>query len=576
MNDDGRPTLAHALQATLALALQRFNERRFADAEALYRRVIAECPDHADALNMLGLVMAEAGNPLQAIKYIDQAIRIYPQSAAYYTNRGEILRRWGLLDEGLESCARAAELDPGSAEARNNLGLAYLGKGAIADALPHIRAAIALRPQMPQAYFNLGRALKGTGEWREALAALRTAVQQAPAYAEAWYELATVQERVEDSVASLASCERALALRPDLAEAWVARGDAFTSLADVNQAVICYRTAVERAPQFGVARYQLSLALLGAGEYAEGWQHYESRSDPSIPGAVTPPMMPMPMWQGEDLAGKRLLVLTEQGYGDHVQFARFVPRLAERDIEVVLGASPQMCALSSTLAGVTRVVSQVDEAWASSAERWTFIGSLPLRLNIGAYNLAMNAPYLRANEKRVAHWRARLTGLDAKLKVGLVWAGRAAHGNDWRRSIALQRLEPLGKVADTVFVGLQTGERAHEIDAIAWPAQVLSLGAELQDFADTAALLSALDLLISVDSAPVHVAGALGRPVWTLLPFMPDWRWRGDTEVSRWYPSMRLFKQSRPGDWDEVIERVAAALLTFGLETERLGVTGKL
>jgi tetratricopeptide (TPR) repeat protein len=189
----------------LAFALQHFNARSFTAAEALYRRVLAEVPANADALNMLGLVMAETGNPLQAIKYIDQAIRINPDSAAYHTNRGEILRRWGLIDEGLESCARAAQLDPASAEARNNLGLALLGKGAFADALPQIRAAIALRPHMPQAYFNLGRALKGMGEWRDALAALRTAVAQAPSYAEAWYELAIVQERCEDSEASIAS-----------------------------------------------------------------------------------------------------------------------------------------------------------------------------------------------------------------------------------------------------------------------------------------------------------------------------------------------------------------------------------
>jgi hypothetical protein len=210
----------------------------------------------------------------------------------------------------------------------------------------------------------------------------------------------------------------------------------------------------------------LSLALLGSGEYAEGWQYYESRSDPTIPGAVTPPMLQMPMWQGEDISGKRLLVLTEQGYGDHIQFARFVPALAERGIEVVLGASPEMSALSSTLAGVTRVVTQVDAAWASGADRWTFVGSLPLRFNIGAQNLVMTAPYLRADEQRRAHWRARLNECTGKFRVGLVWAGRAAHGNDWRRSIALQRLQPLFNLRDTAFVGLQVGERAREAEAI--------------------------------------------------------------------------------------------------------------
>ena len=553
-------TGGRVLQATLALALARFNERRFADAEALYRQALAEAPDNADALNMLGLVFAEAGNPLQAIKYIDQALRLQPNRAAFHTNRGEVLRRWGLVDEGLEACRRAVELDPNAPEVRNNLGLALLGKGAFAQALPHIRAALALRADMPQAYFNLGRALKGLGEWREALAALRKAVACAPSYAEAWYELATVEERMGDPHASLASCARALQLRNDIPEAWVARGDALTSLGDIDQAIDSYRAALKVNGGFAVARYQLALALLGRREYQEGWREYESRSDPTIPGAVTAPMMPMPQWQGEALSGERLLVLTEQGYGDHIQFARFVPRLAERGVEVVIGASPEMGALSATLAGVSRVVTRVDEAWASGAHRWTFVGSLPRLLGVGEDDLSMSEPYLRADPARVAAWRRRFAGLDGALKIGLVWAGRSSHGNDWRRSIPLEQFAPLAAVSDVAYVGMQVGDGAGQTGGGAGALRMLDVGAELSDFADTAALLSALDLLITVDSAPAHLAGALGRTVWTLVPYMPDWRWRGDDRQSRWYPTMRLFRQSRRGDWAEVVERVAGEL----------------
>jgi tetratricopeptide (TPR) repeat protein len=549
-----------ALQATLALALQRFQERRFVEAEALYRRVLEQTPDDADALNMLGLVMAEAGNPLQAIKYIERAIQLAPQRAAYHTNRGEIFRRWGLLDEGLSACARAVELDPNSAEARNNLGLALLGKGAFADALPHIRTAIGLRAQMPQAYFNLGRALKGVGQWREAADALAAAVTQAPGYAEAWYELAVVQERLDDSRASIESCERALQCRPAFPEAWVARGDAWTSLGDNEQALHAYRSALDVDSGFAVARYQLSLCLLGRGEYAEGWQQYESRSNPAIPGAVTPPLLPMPMWQGEGLRNRRLLVLTEQGYGDHIQFCRFVPRLAQAGAEIVMGASPEMRALCETLDGVDEVVTQVDEAWRCGADYWTFVGSLPLLLGIGVEGIGVPVPYLHADPRRLTHWQERLAAHAAKLKVGLVWAGRPTHGNDWRRSLPFAQLAALGAQPEVVFVSLQLGERARDADAAPHGMCVVSAGAELKDFADTAALLSVLDLLISVDSAPVHVAGALGRPVWTLLPFMPDWRWRRDTDVSSWYPSVRLYRQERAGDWDGVLRRVAGDL----------------
>ena len=551
------------LQATLALALTRFNERRFAEAQALYRQALIEAPNNADALNMLGLVFAETGNPLQALKHIDQALRLEPQRAAFHTNRGEVLRRWGLLEEGLEACRRAAELDPNAPEVRNNMGLALLGKGAFAEALPHIRAALALRADMPQAYFNLGRALKGLGEWHEALGALQKAVSCAPSYAEAWYELAIVQERMDDLDASLASSTRALQLRSDLPELWVARGDALTTLGNIGEAIDAYRAALKVDAGFAVARYQLALGLLGRGEYAEGWQQYESRSDPMIPGGVTAPMLPMPQWQGEAMAGERLLVLTEQGYGDHIQFCRFVPQLADRGIEVVMGASPELGALTATLRGVSRVVTQVEEAWASGAHRWTFVGSLPHRLGVDARNLGMTQPYLQADAGRVAAWRHRLSALGGALKVGLVWAGRPSHGNDWRRSIPPEQFAPLAAIRGIAFVAMQVGEAADQRRGRAGALSMLDVGSELGDFANTAALVCATDLLITVDSASAHLAGALGRPVWNLLPLMPDWRWRGDEERSRWYPTMRLFRQRHRDDWAEVIGRVADALADY-------------
>jgi tetratricopeptide (TPR) repeat protein len=354
-----------------------------------------------------------------------------------------------------------------------------------------------------------------------------------------------------------------LELRNDVAEVWVARGDALTSLGEIGQAIDAYRAALKLNAGFAVARYQLALALLGRRDYAEGWQAYESRADPTIPGAVTAPMMPMPQWQGEGMAGERLLVLTEQGYGDHIQFARFVPRLAERGVEVVIGASPEMGALSATLRGVSRVVTQVDEAWASGAHRWTFVGSLPRLLGVGESDLAMTEPYLRADATRVAAWRSRFAELDGALKVGLVWAGRSSHGNDWRRSIPFEQFAPLAAIPDVAFIGMQVGDAGRQTGDGAGALRMLDVGSELSDFADSAALLCALDLLITVDSAPAHLAGALGRPVWNLVPFMPDWRWRGDDQRSRWYPAMRLFRQSRRGDWAGVVERVAGELAAY-------------
>jgi tetratricopeptide (TPR) repeat protein len=563
MGQQTHPTAINVVQATLALALQRFQERRLAESESLYRKALEMVPGNADALNMLGVVLAERGNPLLSLKYIDDAIRIAPGNAAYLTNRGEILRRWGMLDEGLACCEQAAALDPSSPEARNNLGLALLGKGQFAQAIPHSQAAIALRPGMAQAHFNLGRALKGLERWTEAAQALREALAADPRYAEGWYELATVQERLDDSAASIESCEKALECRAEFPEALVALGDAWTSLRSPEKATGAYRRALQVNPGYAAAAYQLSLCLLGQGYFAEGWKLYESRFDPSIPGAVTPPLMPMPMWQGEDLLGRKLLVLTEQGYGDHIQFSRFVPLLARRGVEIVVGVSPEMRELTASLEGAARTVTQVEDAWASGCDYWTYVASLPLRLGVGAGRVPAAVPYLGAEPARTQSWQGRLAEHGNALKVGLCWAGRPTHGNNWRRSIPWTRLAPLAGVRDVVFFSIQTGERsadaAEPLDGI----RLVRCGDELRDFADTAALLASLDLLISVDSAPVHLAGALGRPVWTLLPYQPDWRWRLDEEVSRWYPTMRLFRQQKSGDWDEVIGRVAEALARF-------------
>jgi tetratricopeptide (TPR) repeat protein len=408
--------------------------------------------------------------------------------------------------------------------------------------------------------------LKALQRWTEAGQALRDSLAADPRYAEAWYELATVQERQDASAESIESCQRALECRPAFPEALVALGDAWTSLRNADKATDAYRRALQVNPEFAVARYQLSLCLLGQGCFAEGWQLYESRFDPAIPGAVTPPMMPMPMWQGEELAGRKLLVLTEQGYGDHIQFARFVPLLAGRGAEVVVGASPEMLALTRMLEGATRVVTQIEDAWASGCDYWLYVGSLPLRLGIAADQVPATVPYFRVDRAQAQAWRGRLSSYEGALKVGLCWAGRPTHGNDWRRSMPFKQLAALAGIPNVAFIGLQTGERAADAGEAPHGMRFMQCGGELRDFSDTAALLSELDLLISVDSAPVHLAGALARPVWTLLPFQPDWRWRLDEDVSRWYPTMRLIRQRSPGDWDDVIVRIAGMLARFAAD----------
>ena len=231
-----------------------------------------------------------------------------------------------------------------------------------------------------------------------------------------------------------------------------------------------------------------------------------------------------------------------------------------------MGASPPMLDLMRTLAGCAALVGTVEEAWASGCDYWVFVGSLPYRLGVDAENIPADTPYLHADPARAAVWQTRLAPYRGVAKVGLFWAGRPSHANDRRRSLRLAQLAPLARATGAVFIGLQQDERAQEA---APPGMTfVACGQELKDFADTAALLTQLDLVISVDSAPAHLAGALGRPVWTLLPFRADWRWQIEREDTPWYPGMRLFRQPQPGDWDTVIERVCSELQSAGLRSE--------
>ena len=546
------------VQTALQLAIEHYGAGRHAEAEAVCRQILELAPAQPDALNLLGLTFCARGNPLLGLSYIDQAIDAAPHQSAFYGNRGEVLRRWGMLDAAVASLQRALEIDPDSAQAHNNLGLVLLTQGKPAEAAGLFERALEVNPAMVEAHYSLGGALKGLGEWERSAQCFSRAIELNPQYAEALYELGCVYAQLGEPGLSANYCLRALEVRPNFPEAEAILGNAFLERGDYAQATAIYRRVVASNPHLPAARYQLSLALLREGDFAGGWPLFESRYDAALPGAVNVPLLPMPMWRGEDLTAKSLLVLTEQGYGDHIQFCRFIRPLAGRGVRIVMGASAPMLDLMRTLPGCAALVGTVDEAWSSGCDYWTFVGSLPYRLGVDADNIPADTPYLYADPARSAVWQTHLAPWHGAMKIGLFWAGRPTHAHDSRRSLKLAQLAPLAGAADAVFFGLQQDERA---DEAAPPGMTfVPCRQDLNDFADTAALISELDLLISVDSAPAHLAGAMRRPVWTLLPFRADWRWQIGRDDTPWYPGMRLFRQPAPGNWDDVVERVCSEL----------------
>ena len=314
------------------------------------------------------------------------------------------------------------------------------------------------------------------------------------------------------------------------------------------EAIASCQAAIDLQPDFAVAHWNQGVAYLLAGQMPEGWAQYEWRKR-RFPEAFTAP--PGPQWTGGDLAGRSLLVLAEQGFGDTIQLCRYLPPLAQRGSKIMLECAPSLTALLHTLPGVTLVPTGAPRP---AYDLWADQMSLPRLLGTTLQTIPAHRHYLRADPARAAAWDARLP---PGLRIGLVWAGNPAHSNDRRRSIPANLLAPLLAAAPGAFVSLQLGPAAPAITSLYGLADNAPA---LTDFSETAALITTLDLVIAVDTAVAHLAGALGAPTWVMLPFAPDWRWMLHRSDSPWYPAMRLFRQGRPGDWPGVIVAVVAAL----------------
>ncbi len=515
---------AMAVGGWLAAALRHHEAGRWPEAETLYRRVLDADPAHADGLHLLGVLAHQRGEHARAVALITRAIAVAPQVAACHANLGLALRALGRIEEAIACYRTALELTPAFPEACNSLGSALGDLGRLDEAVACFRRAAALRPDYPEAQNNLGTALQEQGRMADAITRYRKAIALRPDYVEAHGNLADAlrnQERLDEAIAC---CRRAIGLQPDAAE----------------------------------AHHNLALALLTRGDMEEGWREYEWRwKTPQM--AADAPRVPQPQWRGEAAPGRTLLIHAEQGFGDALQFCRYATLAAASGLRVVLEVQQSLVRLLSTLAGVERVV-------ARGAKRPTFdlhcpMLSLPLALGTTVDTIPAPGPYLHADASEAAAWRTRLGADRGGPLVGIVWAGDpclhspALAAVDRRRSLAPEQLAPLLELAGPRFVSLQrSGARA------APNLKLLDLMHEVEDFADTAALIAGLDLVISADTAVAHLAAAMGKPVWLLNRFGPCWRWLLGRRDSPWYPTLRLYRQPSPGDWGAVIAEVARDL----------------
>ena len=469
------------------------------------------------------------------------------------------LKRYAEAEEAYRRALQAAPREP---QLYYYLGIALWEQRRFEEAEQVYRQALALEPKADEAWYELGNTLLAQRREEEARMAYERAVALRPKFPEAHNGLARALIELRRPEEALARCQRALALQPAAWKSHSVLGSALRELGRFQEAETAFRRAISLAPaaDVGQPRYNLGFVLLKMGEFQRGWPFYEARFEVRHAewSLREKPSFPFPEWRGEDLSGRTILVWPEQGFGDVIQFARYVKHLRSRGAHITLACWPPLRALFETLSGPDDLL-LTDEIGSRTFDYWTLIANIPGRLIAELPTIPAEIPYLKAPEERIAAWRTRLprTGF----RVGLVWKGRAEFGYDRFRSLeSFALLRPLWDVPGVSFFSLQKG--ADENLAPASDQPVAQLGPQIADFADTAAILSEIDLLISSDTAIVHLAGALGRPVWVLVPgYHADWRWPTEGAHMPWYPGvMRLFHQSRDGDWRRTITLVAAAL----------------
>ncbi|MHB8474354.1 MAG: tetratricopeptide repeat protein, partial [Gammaproteobacteria bacterium] len=363
------------------------------------------------------------------------------------------------------------------------------------------------------------------------------------------------QDRYEEAIVQY---QRAIALKPDYAQAYYNLGNSCVSQGKPCEALLHFEHATVLKGDFALAHWNLSLALLLSGDLIPGWKKYEWRWDINKQDKRN---FPCPLWDGEDISGRTILLHAEQGLGDAFQFIRYAPLVAERGARVVVECQSVLVQLLATVRGITRVVDNAERL--SGLDMHAPLLSLPNIFHTTLSSIPAQIPYLTADHELVESWRDKIGTVERKLKVGLVWAGNPSHQNDHNRSCSLQAYAPLARVPGVAFFSLQKGPAAVQLNDAPQGLNLIDYTDELVSYSDTAALLANLDLIISVDTSVVHLAGAMGKVVWALLPFAPDWRWLLDREDSPWYPTMRLFRQPQPGDWVSVMESVRAAMLEF-------------
>jgi tetratricopeptide (TPR) repeat protein len=554
----------HLTRACFNLAVALAEQGRLAEAEEAYRAVIAREPTYRGVWLNLGNILTDQSRHAEAVAVYRRGLDADPDDPGLLSNLGAALYRQRLLDDAIVQYRRVIALTPDDLAALRVLGLVLQEVGELREAADVYRRTLALDPADHMILTNLGGCLCELGALDEAIDSWERALSLKPDHAPAHTNLGVVFEKLERIDDAVASHRRAIAADVSYAKAYANLAVALRNAGEIDEALAVSHQAIALDPERPIAHYNHAHFLLMNGDFAGGFEAYRWRRHCKMLSDGDP-VFTEPEWRGEPLDGRTLLVFAEFGLGDALHFVRYLPMVTAKGGRIILQVQPALAALLRQLPNVT-VIPRGEPL--PPFDLQLPLMSLPRVFGTTLDTIPVDIPYLRPDPAKLARWRAALADVTA-LKVGVVWAGNARHKGDRQRSLSAASVLPRLVMPGVQLYSLQKEPRSEDGEVLtSLGYDIIDLAPALGDFADTAAAVAALDLVIAVDTSVAHLAGALGRPVWMLTPYALDWRWLRDREDSPWYPTMRLFRQSSPREWDDPLLRLSAALAVLAANAE--------
>jgi tetratricopeptide (TPR) repeat protein len=567
-------------------AVQHQQAGRIDQAQTLCQSVLQADPNHPSALYLVATIAYQSKQFVRAREILERVVSINPDVPQYYNTLGLVLEALGELDLAVKTYARALSIKGDYPQACNNLAIVLHKTGRHVEAAEKCRRALTLDPNFGNAHCTMGFILQHEGKLDEAVESYKKALSLDPNFVEAYNHLALALNAQSHYNEAIDACTQALRLMPNYSEAHNAMGMAFKNLNRFDEAVECYRQAVnldsgfieahynlanslqklgrcdeaiesynraiQLKPDFAAAHWNRSFAFLLTGRLTQGWEGYDWRRKPECGVYTYPHKYDKPQWDGKPFVGKRLLVHYEQGLGDCIHFARYLPMVKSLGGTVLFEVPKALVSLLHNFPGIDElIVASAEQKVRAEFDYYCPLLELPRIFKTTLDTIPTSVPYIYANPDKAAKWRQILNVSD--FKVGIVWAGSPTHGNDINRSCSVEYFSPLASIDGVKLYSLQKGNAAEQLNLSSFASKVQDLAEYFEDFSDTAAVVANLDLVISVDTAVLHLAGAMAKTVWGILAFAPDWRWMLERTDSPWYPTLTLFRQKQFGNWREVL-----------------------